>query len=356
MKNNPPLTTYLMGAGASCATLPLGSNLGIEIGESADSIRNEIEKFYGKPGLPYKDEERPWPRGPVAKHIIEDFEWLADRVADTTVDNFARKLSVRVQSGELSARNDLNRLKNALVGYFLFIQSRKKLDVRYDEFFGKILKLEERIDIPGYLKIITWNYDVLLERSYYGCVQSKDRVKESITQSPNIVRLNGIAGVVKPFNTTIFTRKYYPFGFVEAIYQDREPLPIDSIIKLYDSFYADPSRRLMPEINFAWETEGRASIEKARECIAGTESLVVIGYSFPDFNRDVDQLLLQSISTTVREISVQAPNEPSNNHKVLRYRLAEFIGQDTFKQLEDAGNISFIDSKGWFHRPRYLVP
>ncbi|MBW8003922.1 MAG: hypothetical protein FVQ80_18320 [Planctomycetes bacterium] len=112
----------------------------------------------------------------------------------------------------------------------------------------------------------------------------------------------------------------------------------------------------MPEINFAWETEGRASIEKARECIAGTESLVVIGYSFPDFNRDVDQLLLQSISTTVREISVQAPNEPSNNHKVLRYRLAEFIGQDTFKQLEDAGNISFIDSKGWFHRPRYLVP
>ncbi len=197
---------------------------------------------------------------------------------------------------------------------------------------------------------------MLLERSYYGCVQSKDRVKESITQSPNIVRLNGIAGVVKPFNTTIFTRKYYPFGFVEAIYQDREPLPIDSIIKLYDSFYADPSRRLMPEINFAWETEGRASIEKARECIAGTESLVVIGYSFPDFNRDVDQLLLQSISTTVREISVQAPNEPSNNHKVLRYRLAEFIGQDTFKQLEDAGNISFIDSKGWFHRPRYLVP
>ena len=42
--------------------------------------------------------------------------------------------------------------------------------------------------------------------------------------------------------------------------------------------------------------------------VEGTEYLVIIGYSFPFFNRHIDKQLLTTISPTLKKIYYQEPN------------------------------------------------
>jgi hypothetical protein len=51
----------------------------------------------------------------------------------------------------------------------------------------------------------------------------------------------------------------------------------------------------------------RKRVPFAKQMIAGTEYLVVVGYSFPPENQEVDQELLSIISTSLKGIYYQDP-------------------------------------------------
>jgi hypothetical protein len=83
-----------------------------------------------------------------------------------------------------------------------------------------------------------------------------------------------------------------------------------------------------PPIHFAWEPEFFAEHIKDRlqNICSVTEIFVVIGYSFPFFNRDTDRLIFSQFPnlTHIEKIYVQVPREdlPAANE-----RLKELMGR-----------------------------
>ncbi len=70
--------TYLLGAGASCDTMPLASALGERLEKASKQIREDIEKKHGSPDSNYPEEDKPWTKGNQIKKLLENFEWLAE--------------------------------------------------------------------------------------------------------------------------------------------------------------------------------------------------------------------------------------------------------------------------------------
>ena len=53
-----------------------------------------------------------------------------------------------------------------------------------------------------------------------------------------------------------------------------------------------------PDICFAWEDTTRNKMASNDLNLHGVHTIVVIGYSFPDFNREIDEYIWASLSDT----------------------------------------------------------
>lgn len=71
--------------------------------------------------------------------------------------------------------------------------------------------------------------------------------------------------------------------------------------------YDNLNYHLVPSVNFAWEAVQSNAVKQAKRILSATESLVVIGYSFPIFNREIDKLIFQDskISRVYLQCSAQ---------------------------------------------------
>jgi hypothetical protein len=68
---------------------------------------------------------------------------------------------------------------------------------------------------PPDISIITWNYDLLLEKSYFEFCLNPDFVIDEISKNSRIIRLNGFAmGITKPIpELTRISHKILEGGF-----------------------------------------------------------------------------------------------------------------------------------------------
>lgn len=71
-----------------------------------------------------------------------------------------------------------------------------------------------------------------------------------------------------------------------------------------------------PHLSFAWESSEKQDqlMEAIRQTTSDTESVVVIGYSFPFFNREIDRAIFAGMPN-LKTVYIQDPNpeaaEPS---------------------------------------------
>jgi hypothetical protein len=62
-------------------------------------------------------------------------------------------------------------------------------------------------------------------------------------------------------------------------------------------------------LELSWEHNRNSGYYKAlKKSIDSTEILVVIGYSFPFFNREIDRLLLKESMPNLKKVYFQAPD------------------------------------------------
>ena len=234
--------------------------------------------------------------------LIKDLMWLYDgAVKHATIDTFAKKLFLTERVEEY------NKLKKLLAIYFIIEQVINKPDSRYDTFLANILT--PKLEIPDRIKILTWNYDSQFEIAFneyrktiispkdIGCYSLYDN---EITESPAIFKVNGTASFNNwnslanfrsnhKLNKTILDKIIYA-------YKDNESL-----------------------LSFAWETSKKKSddiptIRTAIKQIKEARILVVVGYTFPFFNRVVDKSLISSMDY-LNKIYIQDPraNEVMQN-------------------------------------------
>ena len=300
--------SYLFGAGASKQCLPIVN----EIPDRIENVISIIEKkefqlsdseIFDGINLETKKQE-------VQGILIDDLKWLVRETKDhASIDTFAKKLFVKRKT------EDLGRLKAAFSVYLIIEQIINKPDKRYDSFYASILNRDYRA-FPENLRILSWNYDSQFEISFSGYTDQNSLetnrsflniiLKYSYNTPDNsrfsLLKLNGS------------TNLYHYNGFESSNYINEFPisLSLEDLDLIIRSFAAIRSirPRFFSGLSFAWERSDKSKddiVLHAKNETKDTEVLVVIGYSFPYFNREIDREIIRSMDS-LKKVYFQAPD------------------------------------------------
>jgi len=282
---------YFLGAGASCNALPLVKDFTQRLRQFQTQLKT--------PAVNYMDslsKDEIWSK--LFKTFNDDLKWLINESGKhASIDTYAKKLYLKRDT------NNLKKLKSILSCYLIFEQARKNVDYRYDSFFASILeKKEGEVTIPSDVKILTWNYDTQLEKAFFGFCEDFKKVLEQITNNQNILRLNGICATKYP----------------NKIGEEFKSTFINGEFNIYEEFLkmhgqcTDPRMSLTPSINFAWEIDIIKNKAKLKAMLSSITILIIIGYSFPFFNREIDRIILNALPN-LKKIYVQVPSDFHNS-------------------------------------------
>ena len=196
------------------------------------------------------------------------------------------------------------------------------------------------------IDIITWNYDLALEQSYHEFCSDPDTVETDITNSDKIIRLNGRAGAARPTVATGGEYERYT-GFEKNIYYqgaDEEAEIYGAHAEYFSRFFAtDGKLKLRPLIHFAWEDP--ENVDRAVDLIKGTNILVVIGYSFPFFNRMIDKKLIGAAAESAASVFLQNDGDLAAKERFEALANGTRIGERLSDTLE------VIKAKDYFYIP-----
>ncbi len=217
----------------------------------------------------------------------------------------------------------LDRLKEVLCAFFIWAQIEYQLDGRYDSFFANVLE-SNTLMLPKSISIISWNYDSQIEKTYRAYrtdaslpvyEKNADSGFHSLSNFGRIFKVNGSA--------SFFDLPYF---------QDFSNLGVSpevSLIMLYSDVRAGSQlfgHIFKTHLSFAWEKS--SNNDKMLEWIKGTvsdaEQVVVVGYSFPFFNREVDREIFSYMSN-LKTIYVQDIN-PTPVSQTLEAVLRDRVG------------------------------
>jgi hypothetical protein len=308
--------TYLLGAGASAEVLPvtegLPSRMSFLLNKISDAkyALSKTETYQDISGSKYDLQQK----------FIKEFQWLiTESFKYSSVDTFAKKIF-------LTKQRDLNKATLLLSAYFILEQTVRP-DKRYDAFLASIL--EDTIhDFPKHLKIISWNYDYQFEKAYAEYSGLKDlegnqRMLNVISKyTYNHAREDHFAIYKLNGTTTLFKDAgFRHFPFSANINSEFTKELLDEVIENY-SMTSNPTFNLRPALSFAWENYENKEhniVEKTIKGTSDTEVLVVIGYSFPFFNREIDRRIIGSMGN-LKKVYIQAPNADEVKESILSVR------------------------------------
>ncbi|HEY9083126.1 MAG TPA: hypothetical protein VIN73_07315 [Vicingaceae bacterium] len=317
--------TYLLGAGASYEACPIWKEQGEKMIELASNYLSEEKKKF-KDSKPRNLSE--------SENILWDIGYFGNKALEFgTIDTYAKKLNIN------GSDTELQRLKLAVSIFFTLwessndnikkritkdsIEDYKAIDPRYISLISSIIDNSNSYNprIKDNIKIVTWNYDLQFERAFKSfCLNHLDwkYVSEHLTfrvneknKELNVCHLNG-------YNGFYYTDKGNEVDFLERTESNK----IEDILKEigFTSKSADRGRLWINDhINYAWEDNklAKKTREEARNIFSKTDILVIIGYSFPPFNKEIDSLLFNELKDRETEIYYQDINASDDFLKIL---------------------------------------
>jgi hypothetical protein len=306
--------TYLIGAGASANALPVvnGMNERLWVFYYYTFQRNvQVRNF-----------------GPEFDKNINIENLLINIEQHYSIDTYAKKLIIREN------KNEYLFLKNFLTSYFLFEQTNKnktklnesidkyihehkrkieskiyrtgktmksyaerlfdkmniRIDYRYDSFFATLLQKEDDIlKLPNNINIISWNYDIQFELAYQNFINKieTDNVKRNLN-----IKLNYYDGANKIDKSIASIYKING----EASYTNKELIFNSDFNTLIDKIKSEFENNDSNKTNLHYSWENKDFYPNNLSFNLGTimsqsEIIVIIGYSFPTFNREIDRKL-----------------------------------------------------------------
>jgi len=288
---NKPRVVYLFGAGASCGALPMVSDMPGQMITHANQIR-ECK------GLDITECSIRLPANADYDQTIDEYveamtELARHAQAHESIDTYAKKLYLG------GKRKALEQLKILLTTYFSYTQMISgKVDSRYDGFFASIMGIDERnfASITDDVLLLTWNYDLQLplvfKRYWYdlSLEMAMEGLRLTTIESllndgpnPKVIHLNGVAAWsyrgLMPVIPDGINRAEQVVRVLDIFIKGRDGLPVDGRLTM---------------VRFAWEDEERIHrcLLRLAEFLDQCEVLVVIGYSFPFFNRMIDRAVI----------------------------------------------------------------
>ncbi|MEJ2628841.1 MAG: hypothetical protein P8078_09820 [bacterium] len=161
---------------------------------------------------------------------------------------------------------------------------------------------------------MTWNYDYQFELTF-----SQYRNKSDLSSFKHqlhlrskfdndydyqsdkfgFYKLNGTTGL---YSNNDFDQYFYANNL--NVYFNKQF--VEKIVRAFT--VATYSEYTYPGLSFAWEEENKTkTIELAAKDTESTKVLIVIGYSFPFFNRDIDKKIIGNMKN-LKKVYFQAPD------------------------------------------------
>jgi hypothetical protein len=286
--------TYLLGAGASANVLPVVKRNG-----SKQGIAQELENFLTEIMREI----------PVLSQLKGRLYDQLHKIIKTCMDFGTPDLAAKHYL-EKKDEDNYGMLKLLLSEYFYFVESSpnktgvgfdgQNLDPRVVPFLTTITNKGK---IPKEVRILSWNYDTQIEMGAQKLHPVKGRYNdfnESFHVWPSHAN-----------DTDRIDKDYFLLhlnGTARYMYSERH-LAVENPSPL------DFAKKEEPLLSFAWEDDEnynkpdftRRRLELATRMIENTTILVVIGYSFPFFNRKIDTELFKAMKK-LKKVYFQDPH------------------------------------------------
>lgn len=286
--------------------------------------------------------------------ILWDIGYFGNKAIEFgTIDTYAKKLYFNEGN-----KRELQRLKLAVSVFFTLWESSdseikkrdgvslKHIDNRYISLLASILEKSntKNPSLKENIRFVTWNYDLQLERAFkVFCISDSDwedvsenlsfRVKPNDNRALEVCHLNGYNGFY-----------YLPDESKEIDFLEVSSSKEISEILEAIGFTTTENRRggikINDHINFAWENNRLSdnTRNQAIEIFGQTDILVIIGYSFPPFNKEIDRLLFEKLQNRKTKIYYQDPFASDDLLRILTKNL-------------DTEIFPIRDKKDHFHLP-----
>lgn len=313
--------TYLWGAGASYGERQKDENGKITEFTRGLPVINELEqaiellKRFGRDEgiiVETKEADRLGVNLEQYKFIQSKLSLLKKAcVSYPTIDTLAKQLYITHRS--FSSELDYEELKRILTTAFLMMQGVDNRDLRYDGFIASLIN--ERGTLPP-VTILSWNYDIQFEIAYSG--YSSNRYIPLQWEVLNVFNkmYNTNFDAARPFaiiklnGTALFTNTHekiergngYQDVMSDCLFGGENLRPYQ-----YGYNYLRNSN-FETTLSYAWERKNMKALNDAIQArTSDTEELIVIGYSFPYVNNEIDTRILQGMPN-LRKIVIQDLN------------------------------------------------
>lgn len=304
--------TYLLGAGASYNACPIWKEQGDKMVDLSYKMGWNFDfKNKKKENIDTDLKRLIWTIGEIGFKAREF----------NTVDTYARKLHLLEDFSELS------KLKMAVSVFFSLwtlstnekwkqldpLDPKKRvseIDPRYINLLATYLERGNlNPKLPDHIKFVTWNYDLQLEGAFSKFCNIDEHDYKSIDQylsfipSENrdlsVCHLNGFHG-------------FYGKDNGHNLFQRSDSKSLKDLLGAFEFIVNHKTRtnNFQNYINYAWETDidlANIARQKANEIFSKTNTLVIIGYSFPPFNHPIDKQLIDS-AKNLKRVVFQDPN------------------------------------------------
>jgi len=305
--------TYLLGAGASANALPVIKGFGNAINNIIDDLNGHLKPEYTEVNKTHNV---------TLKNIIDDFKWFREMNGrHSTIDTYAKKLSI------IRDNETLSKLKHLLSITIAYMQAKSSVDLRYDTFFASILNQADYYSNipkpPDNIKIVSWNYDNQIELAFSEYLQppgnSNFYARETLSftsrhnytgykqnQYFEVIKLNGQCSNLQ------YSSALEEAPIEEPLFDNVKNEATEHLINQYHHYISKKDKKYSG-INFAWEDgvfdeygKPKSFREYVSDKLSATETLVIIGYSFPFFNRKIDGHILSKIpNNQLQKIYIQ---------------------------------------------------
>jgi hypothetical protein len=337
--------TYILGAGASYQSIPVVRTFNKRLLKFKSFLYNQSNIETGSNRQMYNE----------AVNSIETL--FKEFSSHHSFDTYFKKLF------HLGDSDSINLRKRLLHLYFLWEHSSTSLnynEVEYEpaeeDFFYKQSRFDRRYDalIAGLLKpisgqaqplcninFITWNYDINLLNSIKNFFYPTLTYKDFFTKIQKNQFVWEIDTKIKILNVNGF---FYNSRLNNA--KDLSNINIDEIIKsmLCEGYHS--SKKLdedADKIRFAWELSEKDSnslYEYLTLVIEASENIIIVGYTFPVYNRFIDFGYLKQKNLLEKNIVIQDPRA-----EILKQSLLDIY------KIQDKGNIQAVSGCDSFYMP-----
>lgn len=325
MKKEKRNITYLFGAGASAETIPVVNEFPFAIERIITELNNfnyDYEKII-EYDFKYQD---------VLMILVKELEKLKKETQNhMSIDTYAKKLFVLNHDKRNSKDNEYKEFKRVFTCLLLLFtlfrgnigkgngKSRSIVDYnkRYDAFIAGLINTSK--ELPTQVNIVSWNYDIEFEKALYQ--YHKDDHTLGLKNMQNIYNFSPSGKTNELKNNYVNEFKFCKLNGnilldYNSMHQDIEP--IDNLLTniIDQTFTFEKRENTLKDIlhyyyeqrcNFQVENLITFSWEKtrliddthriARTIFSKSDEIVVVGYSFPFFNRGVDSLLFESLTS-----------------------------------------------------------